>query len=102
MAIQTKQIVAFDQGACVWEYDYDDVGMFLTALRCNNTAGQYPTRGTVTVVSNGRTRTGRVVAGNTFDTGPLPTGAQARLGISIDSRGRVDGIDWHFEYGAGV
>lgn len=101
MAILTKTIVSFDNGACVWSYSYDDVALRLTRILCDNTGGVYNTRGTVTVISNGRTFTALVAPGGTLDQA-LPTGAQTRLGITIDSRGRVDGIDHSFQYGPSV
>jgi len=100
VAIQTKTVVEFDDGRCVWAFDYDDVNLRLTRARCTNGSAQ-PTKGTVTVVSNGRTFSQVVAAGGSLDQA-IPTGAAARLAITVDARGRVDGIDWHFEWGPGV
>lgn len=98
MAIQTRTIVKFDDGKCIWTYQYDDVGLFLTNLSCDNTQGTKSTTGTATVISNGRTFNRTVAAGGTLSQA-IPTGPAVRLGITVDGRGRVDGVDWSFSYG---
>jgi hypothetical protein len=113
MAIVTRHVVDFDGGTCSWEYDYDNVALRLTQIRCTNVS-QYNTRAIVTVMSNGRVFThlvapvgtdpGTLPADGTVSpyTQNLPTGAQTRLDITIDARGRVNGIDHHFEWGPSV
>lgn len=104
MAIQTKHVVDFDGGACFWEYDFEDgaTGAIrrITQIRCTNN-GTFNTRGTVTVQSNGRTFSQLVQPGNEFSQN-VPGSAQARLDITIDARGRVNGIDHSFSYGSEV
>jgi hypothetical protein len=100
VAILTKTIVEFGGGSCVWSYDYDDVALRLVQIRCTN-ASEYPTRGTVTVISNGRTFSALVGPGDSLDQA-LPSTTQTRLGITIDALGRVDGIDHSIEWGAAV
>jgi len=119
MATQTKRVVDFDGGTCFWEYDYEDGSggavRRLIQIRCtNNSALGNNTRGTVTVMANGRTFSELVVPAGT-PAGQVPQGAsvgtfsqnlpgnaQSRLEITIDARGRVDGIDHHFEWGPGI
>lgn len=100
MATQTRTIVTFNGGSCTWTYDYDDVQLRLLAIHCVNDTS-FNTRGTVTVNSNGRTFSRLVGPNSTFDQN-LPSGAQTRLDITVDARGRVDGIDWSFQWGPGV
>jgi hypothetical protein len=100
MALVTKECASFDNGKCVWSYEYDDVGLFVTNMSCINN-GNSNTRGTVVVQSNGRTFTQLVAPGANFSQA-IPTGAAVRLGVTIDARGRVDGIDWSFSYGSGI
>jgi hypothetical protein len=119
MAVLTKQAASFDNESCVWEYDYEDGStggvQRLIQIRCtNNSALGNNTRGTVTVMANGRSFTmlvvptgtpaGQVPQGASLGTFSqnLPGNAQSRLGISIDERGRVDGLDHHFEWGPHV
>jgi hypothetical protein len=98
MALVTQTIVEFDNGNCVWSYEYDDVALRLTRLMCTNNSA-FATRGTITVDKNGRTFSRTVNAGSSLNVN-IPTGPQARLEITIDSRGRVDGIDWSFAWPA--
>lgn len=104
MAIQTKVAASFDNDACVWSYTWEDgaTGAVRRIVRvmCNND-GQYNTRGTLTVTSNGRTFSRVVAPGGSLDVA-APAQQQQRLDITVDARGRVDGIDHHFEYGPDV
>jgi hypothetical protein len=106
MAIQTKRIVQFDGGTVFWEYDYEDgaTGAVrrVTQIRCtNNCTGELhggvpqPTTGTLVVLANGRTLSRTVQPGNTLDEA-VPGQAATRLDITVDARGRVDGIDHRF------
>ncbi len=101
MAILTKRVISFENGACFWEYDYDDVALRLIEVRCTNN-GQWPTRGTFTVLSTGRTFSALVASGNGTLRQTLPSQQQQRLDITVDSRGRVDGIDHTIIYGPQV
>lgn len=104
MAILSKIIAQFDEGRCTWSYEYEDGSTgsprILTRVTCTNNSSA-PTRGTVTVMSNGRTFTRLVAAGGTFDQA-LPTTLGTRFDITIDQFGRVDGIDHRFQWGPDV
>jgi hypothetical protein len=112
MAIRTKVIASFDDGHVVWYEDYDDAQLRITQVRCTNNCqghqnvdtGQldgWATKATLTVLSNGRTYTATVQPGQTL-TQDIPTGAQARLDITIDARGRVNGVDYSVQHQPGL
>lgn len=96
MALVRRTIVEFGNGSCTWSYEYDDAAQRLTRLMCANDSAA-ATRGSITVEKNGRTFSRTVAAGDSLDV-TIPTGAQARLEITVDARGRVDGIDWAFAW----
>lgn len=111
MAIQTKRVVEFDGGAVWWEYDYEDgatggtrrITRFRGANNCDGSLHEgvaWPTTGTVTVESNGRTFTRTLQPGDTLDIA-VPSQQQQRLDITIDDRGRVNGINHQFTHSAG-
>lgn len=100
MAIQTKNVAEFDNGLCVWQYDWDDSLLRLTQIRCTNNS-VFPTRGTIIIQKNGRSFTALVAPGGSLNQA-LPTSPAARLEITVDSRGRVNGLDHTFEWGSGV
>lgn len=92
MATVTKTLGVFDGGNVIFELDYDDVALRLTAIRCINGSNQ-PAFGQATATANGRTYS-RTFAANATTEQAIPTGAQTRLDITIDARGRVYGVDY--------
>lgn len=100
MALQTRTIVSFDNNQCVWSFEFDDVALVITRLVCVNN-GPHSTRGRMTVLANGRTFTRLVAPGGSLDQA-VPTQQATKLDITVDARGRVDGIDWTFQYGPEV
>lgn len=111
MAIQTKRVVEFDGGAVFWEYDYEDgatggtrrITRFRGENHCDGSqhAGvSWPSTGTVTVESNGRTFSRTLQPGQTLDIA-APSQTQQRLDITIDARGRVNGINHQFTHSPG-
>jgi hypothetical protein len=100
MATLTRVAVSFAGGLCTWEYDYDDVALILTRVRCSNQSEE-PTKGTAIVQKNGRTFTRTVAAGGSLDQA-LPTGPAFAFDITIDAEGNVHGVDWYAEHGAQV
>lgn len=101
MAIQTKVASEFDGGNVRWEYDWNDATLKLTAFRCTNTTGSN-TRGTLTSQANGQ-RVSQLV-------GPIAPAAASpwsqnisaavanQFNLSVDTRGRLVGIEHNFEW----
>jgi hypothetical protein len=78
------------------ETDYDDALLRILLVRCvNNTP--VPVSVTATKTSNGRT-VSRTFAANTTGTQNVPQGAAGRLNISIDARGRMDGVEFTISF----
>ena len=101
MAIITKRLGGDGdpvRGYVVFEVDYDNVALRLTALRCINNSTE-AAWGRVTKLSNGRTAS-RVFPANQTTVITIPTGASQRLAITIDARGRIDGCDYFFMWPA--
>lgn len=93
MATQTYTLGQQGAGLVTWELDWDDVGLFLRAVRCINNSAQ-PAKITATVLSNGRTASLTAPANQTTVQN-LPTTPQARLDISFDPvRNRLVGADY--------
>jgi hypothetical protein len=90
MAIVTKPMGGFT--GITFQVDYDDVNLRLTAIRCINTTA-HACRGQVTATANGRTYN-RTFAANQTTELAIPTNAPARLSITVDARGRIDGVDY--------
>lgn len=100
MAILTKTLGSFENGACVWTISYDDVALVLTNVSCTNNSSA-PSRGTATVQANGRTFSALVAIGGTLNQN-IPTNQANRLDLTIDARGRPDGIDYTLQWGPGT
>jgi hypothetical protein len=100
MAIRTRNLGGFDNGAVNWSYTWDDVTLRIVSVLCTNTSA-FATRGTATVLSNGRTFTARVLAGDSLNQS-IPQSGQGRLDIGVDPNGRPDGFDWRIEWGPTV
>lgn len=100
MATQTHTLASFDDGNCTWSMQYDDVRLLITQIACVNNSAE-PTRGSATVQATGHSFTALVDAGGSL-TQVIPTGQANRLDLTVDSRGRPDGIDYTFQWGAGT
>lgn len=75
--------------------DYDNALLRLTLVRIVNDTNQVAqVTGTATADPT-RTFTMQCPAGQTA-TQNIPTGQANRLNITIDARGRVDGVEYHF------
>lgn len=98
MAVVTKQLAAFDNGNVVLEFDYDDATLLLRAVRCINNSAQ-PCAYSATHLATGRSASGTFAAGRTASI-TIPTNAAARMQITIDSRGRVDGVEYQLSWPA--
>lgn len=93
MATQTYTLGQQGAGLVTWQLDWDDVGLFLRAVRCINNSDQ-SARITATVLSNGRSASLDAPAHQTTVQN-LPTGAQSRLDVSFDStHNRLAGADY--------
>ena len=82
------------RGYVEFQIDYDDRKNYLTALRCINSSTE-AAWGQATLVADGRSYDMRFPAGQTTYIA-IPTGAAQRLGITVDPRGRIDGVEYHF------
>ncbi len=98
MATVTKNLAVFDGGNVIFELDYDDVALRLLVVRCINGTAQ-PDFGRATSTANGRTYS-RTFAANATTEQAIPTNSQNRLDITIDARGRVDGVDYQLAWPA--
>lgn len=98
MAIRTKTAVEFEGGACVWQYDWDDVTLKLKAFRCTNDTAS-STRGTLTSQSTGDSQSKVVAPGEHWEMS-IPTLVANRFDLRVDSHGRLDGLDHNFEFPA--
>jgi hypothetical protein len=78
-----------------FEIDYDDVLLRLLAVRCVNDS-DHTCRASLTQIANGRTYT-RDFAPHTTQSLSIPTNVAGRINVTIDARGRVDGVDWSFQ-----
>lgn len=96
MAIVTREQgrIIEDSGVAILEYDYDDVSLLLRAIRVRNTT---PLVVEVTAVKTTDPNAGRTVSrtypANATTVQNIGTGAAARINITIDSRGRMDGVE---------
>jgi hypothetical protein len=98
MANITKELASFENGNCVWTITYDDVSLLLTNISCTNNSSA-PTRGTATVQKNGRTVSALVNANGDTLNRNIPTNQANRLELTVDARGRPDGIDYNIVWG---
>lgn len=97
MAIITRDIGGDGdpvRGSVRFQIDYDNVRNRLTALRCINSSTE-AAWGMARMVSNGRSYDLRFPPNVTTEIS-IPTGANQRLDITIDSHGRVDGVEYYF------
>lgn len=90
MAIVTKTLGGDTN--VIFEVDYDDVNLRLTALRCiNNSPNQVWAQ--ATQLSNRRTYQKTFDANSTTEIN-IPTGVANRLNITITPSGKIDGVDY--------
>lgn len=101
MAIQTRTLGSFDNDTCVWTIRYDDVALVLTNVSCTNNSPA-PSRGSAVVQSTGRSFTALVAGNGGTLNQNLPTSQAQKLDLTIDSRGRPDGIDYTLMWGPGT
>lgn len=98
MAVRTVRFAEFDGGACFWEYDYDDQQLRLKAWRCQNTMAFPTTCEIISTVDPTAILTRTVPAHMPGDAQikgfeeNIPVGVQNRFDITVDARGRVDGL----------
>ena len=98
MAIVTKTIGhdgTPDGGYVEWQIDYDDARLRLTAVRCINNSTSIAWGKAVSVANPSRSYSTTFPANQTTVIN-IPTGASQRLDITVDARGRVDGVDYQF------
>ena len=99
MATQTKIISHMNEpafgGSAVIELDWSDSSFRLQAIRCINTA-DHAVALTARATADG-TEFSTTFPANATTTRNIPGGQAAKFGVTIDARGRVDGI----EYSAG-
>lgn len=100
MAILTKTLAEFANGTCVWTISYDTVALVLTNVSCTNNSSE-PSRATAVVQSTGREFTTLVPPGGTLNQN-IPTSQANKLDLTIDARGRPDGIDYTLQWGPGT
>jgi hypothetical protein len=99
MAIVTKNLaILFDNGnTATVELDYDDGTMTLVTVRCRNQTAR------AVVVSGVATATGRsfsqTFAANQTSTQSIPQNQANKLDVTIDARGRLDGIEYQIRFG---
>lgn len=102
MAIQTRVM-----GSCrdetngttaVLSIDYDDALLRITGVHLVNPTTFAVFATAIRANGTGQTYTLNAAPGQTIDVA-VPGGAQARLDVTIDARGRVDGVEYHFGFG---
>ena len=101
MAIVTQQVAAFTEtpsSVCILQYDYDDVSLLVTAVRCINPTSQ-PLYAWVARLSNYNVNyESTFPAGQTTEF-PVGNGANNRLQLSIEERG-ITGVEYRLRYPA--
>lgn len=98
MATQTKKLASFQDESIVFEIEYDDVTLRISALRCINNSGQAG-YGELIRQSDGLVYGQRFGAGTTFI--QIPTNSQASrmtFFFSPTHPGSIDGIEARFEF----
>lgn len=100
MAIQTRDLAKVSDAQEPPQYatltiQYDDALLRMTNITVVNFTNRIARLTAQRSDGSGPTYTFDTAAGATTSQN-IPGNAQNRLGISIDSRGRVDGVEWHF------
>jgi hypothetical protein len=102
MAIQTRQLGTLiddkNGGIATLSIDYDDALLRLTAIHLinNTTFSVFCTA--IRTNGTGQRYVINVPPGQRFDQ-TIAGGSQARLNVTIDAQGRVDGVDYQFGFG---
>lgn len=78
-------------------YTYDNVSLTILFFTVNNPTAKVITF-SATSTSSGKNYSGQIPAG-TNTTITMTPGASNRLNISILSNGRIDGVEYHIEFG---
>lgn len=92
MATVTRNLAYFGESVVIFEIDYNDVSLLLLAVRCINNSAE-PAYGKAYHLATGRMYDSYFPANQTTFL-PIPTGPQTRMQVSVDARGRVDGVDY--------
>lgn len=82
---------------CRWSYQWNDVSFRLTQISCVNLS-MYNSRFTATSTTTGDVIAFSCTAGAAL-TQNIPTGQANQFGLSLDARGRVNGVSWSVEWG---
>jgi len=90
MATVTHRIGAFNNEQVVYQYDYNDGTLFVTAFRCIN-GSDLPAWGSATDLARNRTYEQTFPANATTEQS-IPTGAAQRLDLVISPSGRFDNL----------
>jgi hypothetical protein len=98
MAIQTRTLGSVSDAqvpprSCSVTYSYDDAALVLTAVDVTNDTNQ-TVHIDATATATGRNVSVNVAAGQTLHQN-VPTNQANKLAITIDARGRMDGVEWH-------
>lgn len=97
MATVTRGLGFFpfdDTTSATLELDYDDVTLSPIRVRCINTASStFTATATSTIGNHIGQQAAHTFAASQTSTVNLPTGAVNRWGVTVDARGRVDGIE---------
>lgn len=80
-----------------WSYQWNDASFRLTQISCVNQS-MYNSRFVATSQTTGDVITFSCSAGSTFSQA-IPPGQANQFGLSLDARGRVNGVDWSVEWG---
>lgn len=86
----THRVGGFNNETVVFEYDYDDSTLFVTAVRCLNQTDQ-PAYASATDLTRNRTYEREWPAQATTEQA-IPTGAAQRLVLTVSPSGRFDNL----------
>lgn len=90
MAILTRVLAGGDPHL---EYDWDDVTLYMRAIRCTNTTG-LDAYVWARCLANGRVYDATVGQGLTELS--IPTNTANRLALTVTPSGKLDGVEWSF------
>lgn len=98
MATVTKNLAYFAGTSVEFQIDYDNASLLLLAVRCINNSAE-AAYGKARHLGTGRVYDSYFPANQTTFL-PIPTGPQTRMQVTVDARGRVDGVDYTLMYPA--
>jgi hypothetical protein len=81
------------------QYDYDDVSLLLTAIRCINNTSK-PAYGWAARETNYNVNYEATFPANQTTEFPINNGVNNRLQLVIDAPGRVHGVEYRLRYPA--